>query len=191
MELCCHQSLLNVSLTQNATGTVLSQLKILNSFWTPEEIDFSCDMKHLPNLPPDQLHLLSMVLGFFAISNKIVPNNLSQNFMTEVTSLEVQFFYGFQLMMENIHNETYSLLIDTYIKDKKKQNDIYNAIETMPPFMPKQNGLKCGATHNMPHSPNISSPLLLLKASSSLAPSVPSFGLSNMVYSLAYVLQMS
>jgi ribonucleotide reductase beta subunit family protein with ferritin-like domain len=78
-------------------------------------------MKHLPNLPPDQLHFYSIVFGFFAISDKIVANNLSQNFMTEVTSLEVQFFYGFQLMMENIHNETYYLLIDIYIKDKKKQ----------------------------------------------------------------------
>jgi hypothetical protein len=77
-----------------------------------------------------------------------------------------------------------------YIKDKKKQDEIYNAIETMP------NGLKCGATqcgatHNMPRLPNITSSLLLLKAFSSPAPSVPSFGLSNMVYSLAYVLRMS
>jgi ribonucleoside-diphosphate reductase beta chain len=88
-------------------------------------------MKHLPNMHPDQLHFLFIVLSFFVISDKIVANNLSQNFMTEVTSLEAQFFYGFQLMMENIHNETYSLLIDTYIKDKKKQNEICNAIETM------------------------------------------------------------
>jgi ribonucleotide reductase beta subunit family protein with ferritin-like domain len=88
-------------------------------------------MKHLPNLPPDQVHFLSVVLGFFATSNKIVANNLSQNFMTDLTSLEVQFFYDFQLMMENIHNVIYSLLIDTYIKDKKKQNDIYTAIETI------------------------------------------------------------
>jgi ribonucleotide reductase beta subunit family protein with ferritin-like domain len=84
-------------------------------------------MKHLPNLPPDQLHFLSIVLSFIAISDKIVANNLSQNFMTEVTSLEAQYFYGFQLMMENIHDETYSLPIDMYIKDKKTQNEIYNA----------------------------------------------------------------
>jgi ribonucleoside-diphosphate reductase beta chain len=89
-------------------------------------------MKHLPNMHPDQLHFLFIVLSFFVISDKIVANNLSQNFMTEVTSLEAQFFYGFQLMMENIHNETYSLLIDTYIKDKKKQNEICNSIETIP-----------------------------------------------------------
>jgi ribonucleotide reductase beta subunit family protein with ferritin-like domain len=77
--------------------------KHVASFWTPEEINFLDDMKHSPNLPPDQLHFISVVLSFLAISNKIVADNLSQNIMAEVTSLEVQFFYGFQLMMENIH----------------------------------------------------------------------------------------
>jgi ribonucleotide reductase beta subunit family protein with ferritin-like domain len=68
----------------------------ITSFWTPEEINLSDDMKHHPNLPPDQLHFLSVVLSFFfAISDKIVANNLSQNFMTEVTSLEAQFFLWF------------------------------------------------------------------------------------------------
>ena len=72
------------------------------SFWTAEEINLSNDAAHIVTLPDDQMHFLSVVLGFFAISDKIVADNLCQNFMTEVTSLEAQFFYGFQLMMENV-----------------------------------------------------------------------------------------
>jgi ribonucleoside-diphosphate reductase beta chain len=95
-------------------------------------------MKHLPNLPPDQLHFLSLVLGFFAIIDKIVTYNLSQNVMAEVTSLEVQFFYGFQLMMENIHNETYSLLINMYIMDKKKKMKYTMQLKQCPSLAPKR-----------------------------------------------------
>ena len=93
MELHHCQSLSNLSSIHDATSTVLSQSmsnpklcffykRHVISFWTLEEIDFQDDMKHLPNLPPDQVHFLSVVLGFFATSNKIVANNLSQNFMT-------------------------------------------------------------------------------------------------------------
>jgi ribonucleotide reductase beta subunit family protein with ferritin-like domain len=136
--------------------------------------------KHLPNLPSDQLHFLSKVLSFFAISNKIVANNLSQNFMTKVTcSLEVQFFYGFQLMMENIHNETYSLLIDTYIKDKKMQNEIYNAIETIPTVGAKVKWAEmwCNSQHA-----SFTKRLITFVVAEGIFfpfPSVPSFGLSN------------
>jgi len=106
--------------------------KHVASFWTAEEINLSNNEPHIAALPDDQMHFLVTVLGFFATNDKIVADNLGQNFMTEIMSLKAQYFYGFQLAMENVHSETYSLLIDTYVKDKHKRTDLFNSIETMP-----------------------------------------------------------
>lgn len=101
------------------------------SFWTAEEIDLSQDMKDWENLTKDERHFISHVLAFFAASDGIVNENLAENFVSEVQYTEAKFFYGFQIAMENIHSETYSLLIDTYIKDPKEKDHLFNAIETM------------------------------------------------------------
>ncbi len=87
------------------------------SFWTAEEIDLSQDQKDWNNLNDNERHFIKHVLAFFAASDGIVNENLAVNFMQEVQMPEARCFYGFQIMMENIHSETYSLLIDTYIKD--------------------------------------------------------------------------
>ncbi|MCC5919506.1 MAG: ribonucleoside-diphosphate reductase small subunit [Cyclobacteriaceae bacterium] len=101
------------------------------SFWTAEEIDLSQDLKDWANLTDNEKHFVSHVLAFFAASDGIVNENLAENFVNDVTYTEAKFFYGFQIAMENIHSETYSLLIDTYIKDPKKKDELFNAIETM------------------------------------------------------------
>ena len=106
--------------------------KALASFWTAEEIDLSYDLSDWNKLTDDERHFLSYVLAFFAASDGIVNENLICNFATEVQSAEARCFYGFQIAMENIHNETYSLLIDTYIKDEKNKMHLLKAIETMP-----------------------------------------------------------
>jgi len=102
------------------------------SFWTAEEIDLSADFGHWENLNEGEKHFVKNVLAFFAASDGIVNENLAENFVSEVQYTEAKFFYGFQIMMENIHSETYSLLIDSYIKDKEEQNKLFNAIETVP-----------------------------------------------------------
>ena len=102
------------------------------SFWTAEEIDLSPDLIDWENkLNDDERHFVKHVLAFFAASDGIVNENLAENFVAEVQYTEAKFFYGFQIAMENIHSETYSLLIDTYIKDSKEKNELFNAIETM------------------------------------------------------------
>jgi len=102
------------------------------SFWTAEEIDFSQDRKDWATLNSDEQHFIKMILAFFAASDGIVLENLASRFMQEVQAPEARAFYGFQLMMENVHSETYSLLIDTYIQDKKEKAKLFNAIETIP-----------------------------------------------------------
>ncbi|SMB84442.1 Ribonucleoside-diphosphate reductase [Hymenobacter roseosalivarius DSM 11622] len=102
------------------------------SFWTAEEIDLSQDQKDWENLNDNERHFISHVLAFFAASDGIVNENLAVNFMQEVQMPEARCFYGFQIMMENIHSETYSLLIDTYIKDPKEKDRLFNALETVP-----------------------------------------------------------
>ncbi|GAB3299375.1 ribonucleoside-diphosphate reductase small subunit [Hymenobacter tenuis] len=102
------------------------------SFWTAEEIDLSQDQKDWENLNDGERHFISHVLAFFAASDGIVNENLAVNFMQEVQMAEARCFYGFQVMMENIHSETYSLLIDTYIKDPKQKDHLFNALETVP-----------------------------------------------------------
>jgi ribonucleoside-diphosphate reductase beta chain len=102
------------------------------SFWTAEEIDLEPDLVHWENkLNDDERHFIKHVLAFFAASDGIVNENIAENFLAEVQYTEAKFFYGFQIMMENIHSETYSLLIDTYIKDTAEKNHLFNAIETL------------------------------------------------------------
>ena len=108
------------------------------SFWTAEEIDLSQDLSDWENkLNDDERFFIKHVLAFFAASDGIVNENLAENFVAEVQYTEAKFFYGFQIMMENIHSETYSLLIDTYIKDPKEKDYLFNAIETFPPVKKK------------------------------------------------------
>jgi len=102
------------------------------SFWTAEEIDLSPDLKDWARLNDGERHFISHVLAFFAASDGIVNENLAVNFMQEVQLPEARCFYGFQIMMENIHSETYSLLIDTYIKDAAEKHRLLNAMETVP-----------------------------------------------------------
>jgi ribonucleoside-diphosphate reductase beta chain len=100
------------------------------SIWTAEEIDLSQDtIDWETKLNDDERHFIKHVLAFFAASDGIVNENLAENFLSEVQYTEAKFFYGFQIMMENIHSETYSLLIDTYIKDKAEAVKLFNAIE--------------------------------------------------------------
>jgi ribonucleoside-diphosphate reductase beta chain len=107
------------------------------SFWTAEEIDLSSDLADWEKLNAGEQHFVKHVLAFFAASDGIVNENLAENFVSEVQYTEAKFFYGFQIMMENIHSETYSLLIDTYIKDKDEQNHLFNAIDTVPAVQKK------------------------------------------------------
>ena len=102
------------------------------SFWTPEEIAFGKDAEDWAKLTADEQHFIKQVLAFFAGSDGIVQENLASRFQREVTSPVVKLFYSFQNAMEGIHSETYSLLIDTYVKDKNEQNHLFNAIDTIP-----------------------------------------------------------
>lgn len=102
------------------------------SFWTAEEIDLAEDAKDWKSLSDDERHFLKHVLAFFAASDGIVNENLVTNFADEVQWAEARCFYGFQIMMENIHSETYSLLIDTYVKDETEKDKLFRAIEVFP-----------------------------------------------------------
>jgi ribonucleoside-diphosphate reductase beta chain len=102
------------------------------SFWTAEEIDLSDDLKDWAKLNDGERHFISHILAFFAASDGIVNENLAVNFMREVQLPEARCYYGFQIMMENIHSETYALLIDTYINDPKEKDRLFHAIETVP-----------------------------------------------------------
>lgn len=102
------------------------------SFWTAEEIDLTGDTKDWNNLNDGERHFISHILAFFAASDGIVNENLAVNFMREVQLPEARCFYGFQIMMENIHSETYALLIDTYIKDNIEKDKLFHGIDTIP-----------------------------------------------------------
>ena len=106
--------------------------KMFDCMWRAEEIDFSKDEKHWNSLNDNERHFIKMILGFFAASDGIVLENLGARFLSEVQLPEARAAYGFQLMMENVHSETYSLLIDTYIKDDKEKNKLFNALEEFP-----------------------------------------------------------
>ena len=102
------------------------------SFWTAEEIDLSQDLNDWESLNDGERHFISHILAFFAASDGIVNENLIENLMAMVQYPEARSFYGFQIAIENIHSEVYSLLIDTYIKDPKERDRLFNAIETVP-----------------------------------------------------------
>ena len=106
--------------------------KQVDCFWRAEEIDLSKDLANWESLNADEKHFVSMILAFFAASDGIVLENLASRFMNEVQVSEARAFYGFQIAMENIHSETYSLLIETYIKDKEEKHKLFNAIEHFP-----------------------------------------------------------
>jgi len=109
------------------------------SFWTAEEIDLSQDLKDWETLSESEQHFVKHVLAFFAASDGIVLENLAAQFTNEVQIPEARAFYGFQMAMENIHSETYSLLIEQYIKEPSEKDKIFNAIETMPAVREKAN----------------------------------------------------
>ena len=106
--------------------------KQMTAFWTTEEVDLSMDSKGFAKLTSDEQHFIKMVLAFFAASDGIVLENLAVRFMSDVQLAEGRCGYGFQLMMENIHSEMYSLLIQTLIKDEKEQRTLFRAIENFP-----------------------------------------------------------
>jgi len=106
--------------------------KQMDCFWRAEEIDLSKDSIHWDTLHDDEKYFISMILAFFAASDGIVLENLASRFMNDVQLAEARAFYGFQIMMENVHNETYSLLIETYIKDKDEKHKLFNAITNYP-----------------------------------------------------------
>jgi ribonucleoside-diphosphate reductase subunit M2 len=106
--------------------------KQIDCFWRAEEIDLSKDLDNWNSLTQDEKYFISMILAFFAASDGIVLENLASRFMNDVQVSEARAFYGFQIAMENIHSETYSLLIETYIKDKEEKHKLFNAIEHFP-----------------------------------------------------------
>merc|ERR1711868_356231 len=107
------------------------------SFWTAEEIDLSQDTKDWDKLSDAEQHFIKHVLAFFAASDGIVLENLAAQFSTEVQIPEARAFYGFQMAMENIHSETYSLLIEQYVKDPEEKDRVFDAMHTMPPVQEK------------------------------------------------------
>ena len=106
--------------------------KQVDCFWRAEEIDLSKDLDDWKKLTADEKHFVSMILAFFAASDGIVLENLASRFMSDIQVSEARAFYGFQIAMENIHSETYSLLIETYINDKLEKDKLFNALEHFP-----------------------------------------------------------
>jgi ribonucleoside-diphosphate reductase subunit M2 len=106
--------------------------KQVDCFWRAEEVDLTKDTAHWNALQDDEKYFISMILAFFAASDGIVMENLAQRFMSEVQLAEARAFYGFQIAMENIHSQMYSILIDTYIKDSTEKHRLFNAIQTFP-----------------------------------------------------------
>jgi ribonucleoside-diphosphate reductase subunit M2 len=106
--------------------------KQVDCFWRAEEIDLSKDSTHWDSLDKDEKYFISMILAFFAASDGIVLENLAMRFMSDVQLSEARAFYGFQIAMENIHSETYSLLIESYIKNSDEKSRLFNAIEHFP-----------------------------------------------------------
>ncbi|MCP1995490.1 ribonucleotide-diphosphate reductase subunit beta [Flavobacterium sp. HSC-61S13] len=112
--------------------------KMEASFWTAEEIDLHQDLSDWNNkLNDDERYFIKHILAFFAASDGIVNENLAENFVNEVQYPEAKFFYGFQIMMENIHSETYSLLIDTYVKNEEEKDHLFRAIDVFPAIKKK------------------------------------------------------
>lgn len=106
--------------------------KAMASFWTVDEVDLTKDLQHWENLKEDEQFFIKHVLAFFAASDGIVNENLVERFMAEVQMTEARCFYGFQVMIENVHSEMYSRLIEAYVKDKEEQAKLFRAIDTLP-----------------------------------------------------------
>jgi len=111
--------------------------KATSVFWTAEEIDLSKDHTDWESLNGNEQHFIKYVLAFFAASDGIINENLAERFINEIQVPEAKAFYGFQIAMENIHSETYSLLIDTYVKNEKEKDTLFNAIHTIPSIKKK------------------------------------------------------
>uniref|UniRef100_A0A6C0JWI5 Uncharacterized protein n=1 Tax=viral metagenome TaxID=1070528 RepID=A0A6C0JWI5_9ZZZZ len=116
--------------------------KQMDCFWRAEEINLAQDLGDWEKLSADEKHFISMVLAFFAASDGLVLENLASRFMNDVQVSEARAFYGFQIAMENVHSETYSLLIDTYIRDESEKTRLFNAIENYPCIAKKANWAK-------------------------------------------------
>ncbi|XP_033950958.1 ribonucleoside-diphosphate reductase subunit M2 B [Pseudochaenichthys georgianus] len=102
------------------------------SFWTVEEVDLSKDLPHWDRLKPGEKHFISHILAFFAASDGIVNENLVQRFCQEVQVPEARSFYSFQILIETVHSEMYSMLINTYVRDLKERDNLFNAVQTLP-----------------------------------------------------------
>ncbi|XP_047321363.1 ribonucleoside-diphosphate reductase small chain-like [Impatiens glandulifera] len=113
--------------------------KAVASFWTAEEVDLSQDLRHWESLTSGEKHFVSHILAFFAASDGIVLENLAGRFMKDVQVAEARAFYGFQIAIENIHSEMYSLLLETYIKNSQEKNKLFHAIDTIPCVQKKAN----------------------------------------------------
>lgn len=107
-------------------------IKQVDCFWRPEEIDLSKDIIDWETLSNNERFFISMILAFFAASDGIIIENLGLRFLNDIQIAEVRAFYSFQIAMENIHSHTYSILIDTYIKNENEKNKLFNAIENYP-----------------------------------------------------------
>ena len=103
-----------------------------SSYWTAEECDFTSDLQHFKTMNKDEQHFIKMILAFFSTADGIVNENLSINFINDFEEQEIKCFYGFQVMMENIHSETYSMLLDIYVVDLIEKEQLQNAIENIP-----------------------------------------------------------
>lgn len=106
--------------------------KQVDSFWRAEEVDLSKDLSHWKQLTHDEQYFIKMIIAFFAASDGIVSENLAIRFMSDVQLSEARAFYGFQIAMENIHSEMYSLLIETYISDPEEKHRLFNSIHHFP-----------------------------------------------------------
>tara|TARA_B100000035_G_scaffold298741_1_gene292774 strand:+ start:590 stop:1567 length:978 start_codon:yes stop_codon:yes gene_type:complete len=136
------KSMKNPLLTENENRYVMFPIvdadiwkmykKQMDCFWRAEEIDLSKDIKHWTTLTDNEQHFIKHILAFFAASDGIVLENLGQRFMNEVQLAEARAAYGFQIMMENIHSETYSLLIDTLVKKETEKTKLFEAINNFP-----------------------------------------------------------
>ena len=116
--------------------------KQMDCFWRAEEINLAQDLGDWDKLTPDEKHFISMVLAFFAASDGLVLENLASRFMNDVQVSEARAFYGFQIAMENVHSECYSLLIDTYIRNNEEKDKLFRAIENYPCIAKKANWAK-------------------------------------------------
>jgi ribonucleoside-diphosphate reductase subunit M2 len=116
--------------------------KSVDSFWVPQEVDLSKDLGDWEKLSADEKHFISMVLAFFAASDGLVLENLAQRFMGDVQLAEARAFYGFQIAIENIHSEMYSILIDTYVRDDAEKTKLFQALEHYPCIAKKANWAK-------------------------------------------------